>query len=158
MNIQKFTNARWLGLIAPEIERFFKKVKPQGMTYESLYTYIAQIVQFGGNTAEFWVVFDEGKPVGFMNYSVLALPYISTAGSDCICSWGKPEVAEMLVNKWINFARINRCKYLRSSASNKKLISHYRKLADKTGFKLKQTGSITFICEEKDEDIPEDKD
>jgi hypothetical protein len=41
LKLQKITNPLYLGNIAPNILKFVEKVQPVGITYETLYSYMA---------------------------------------------------------------------------------------------------------------------
>jgi hypothetical protein len=70
MKATKITNPLWLGSIAPVIQKVTEKINIPTMTYETLYSFFVQTVQYGGDTVEFWVVQDGNETVAFALWSV----------------------------------------------------------------------------------------
>lgn len=149
--ILKITNPLYLGLFGPKIKEFFDKLNIKGMTYESLYTYFANNIQFGGEVAEFRVIFDDEEiPVGFAHWFVRGLPYIGTTFMDFIYVWGKPSgPADLLIDEWIKFGRKHNCIYYEGCAISSATRRIFGRYAEKNGFLVEDSGLINFKARKK---------
>jgi len=126
----KITNPLYLGHVGPQLKTFSDKLDISGMTYESLYTYFAGTIQFGKGMAEFWVVFEEDKPVGFAHWLVRGLPHISKVYCDFITTWSlSPEPNLILLKEFIKFGERNNAVWLEGDAINESIFRLFRRIA-----------------------------
>ena len=143
----KTNNGAWLPHISEHIERFCKKAHVDGIQPGNLQTYFAQIAQgwYGRDTAEFWMVFDENKPVAFAAWYTLGLPHIAKVYCLAMYSWVKdPEVAGLLMDEFIKFGVRHRAVWWSADLISKPLVRLIRKKAEERGFNLKET-DLTHI-------------
>lgn len=146
LKLQKITNPLYLGNIAPNILAFFEKVKPVGMTYETLYSYFANSIQFGGDRSEFWVAFSEDSPVAFAHWMVMPLPHTGKVCCDFMMSWNrKREPVEHLLDKFLEFGVNNRAPLYEGYLSNEAIFRVFRKAMHKKGVKVEKTEIINCI-------------
>ena len=147
MKIHKVTNPLAVGELAPLVQKFYNRVKEttglyQGITYESLYTYLARVVQFGGDKAEFWVALDGDMPVGFATWRVMDLPYIGSVFCDCLYNDTRNQKAiKELYDQFIEFGKKHRCLLYRFDAVNEKLGEYFVNVLSKLGVEAKDSGS-----------------
>lgn len=148
MKTLKIDNPRWFALyMTPHIKRYSDKVNIPGITYESLVTSIAQVIQFGGDRSEFWTAFDDDdKPVGFAVWSVMQLPYIGTVFLHHLHAWdkGKFGISKALVAEFIEFAKRSKCTLFRGDALNEAAYRLFSSIADKNGGELIKLDTIPF--------------
>jgi len=150
MKIERITNPLFLGHLAPELDTFVKKTKPVGVTYETLYAYLVNSIQMGGNISEFWVVLKDRKPVAFAHWFVMPLPCTGKVCCDYIASWNrKREPVEMLLKKFIKFGKKNRCPIYQGYAINETLFRVWRKAASKLNLDVQKTDIVNFVGREK---------
>jgi len=149
----KITNPLWLGSIGPRINEFCQKVPIDGIVYESLYAYFAQVVQFGGGKSEFWSVFDEeNKPQLFVQWSIRDLPHIGVAHGGFIYSWcDNPEAVELAFKEFVAFAARNRAPIMEIDIRNEAVVKVLNQHADKFGYDVKNTGVTNLIVRKKEE-------
>jgi hypothetical protein len=148
--LSKITNNHWLGLLAPTIKQFQEKINIPTITYETLFTYFAQGVQFGGDRVEFNVVHKELKPYAFAHWMTRGLPHIGVAHCDFIYSWNRArEPIGMLIDGFREFGKRNRCTYYEADVINEAIFRVFRKAAAKRGFELEKTGIINFLGRNK---------
>ena len=160
MPATKITNPLWLGVIAPNINDFVKKVTLEGITYESLYSYFAATIQFGGESAEFWVAMKDGKPVAFAHWYVMGLPHIGKTMCDYAYSWSKnKEDMTSLIKEWINFGLRKKAPIYSGIVVNESFYRVWRKHANKLNLSLekKELISIEGRKLKKDENIHKNK-
>lgn len=150
MKAIKITNPVWLGEIAPKINDYADKVKIYGIDYTSMYSYLRNVVQFGGVMSELWVVMDSGKPVAFANWSVRPLPYVATAGLDNIYKWVKnTEPVELLMKEYINFALGKRCVNYYARCNNKYIVKLLDNYCANNGYTLAETGAAECVMQKE---------
>ena len=149
----KITNAWWLGKVGPFISEYLKKVPTTGVTYETLYSYIAQTVQNGDickqqgmrDRGEFWVVFDE-KPIAFAHWFLKGLPFIGTVHCDLIYSWQrKKDPANLLLDEFQEFGVDHRAQFWEADATNRAVFEVLKRACEKRGFEVQETGQINFM-------------
>lgn len=159
MKALKITNPLWLGQLGPKIESFVKKIKVAGITYESLYAYFVQSIQYGGEMSEFWVVFDNGQPVAFAHWLVRGLPHIGKVYCDFIYSWTKQkEPASLLLDEFINFGKKHRAPIYEGDATSEVTFRVFRKIAHTKGYDLEKSNHVNFVGRKRqDEDIHKDQ-
>lgn len=147
MKIQKITNPHYLGLLAPKIERYAKKINIPGITYETLYTYFCNIAQMGGNQSEVVMAMDDnGKTVAFACWYVMPLPYTGTVHFDHIYSWDKTgEAVDLLTKEYVNFAKKNNCVYMGATLINTKIAERMKKLGKENGLNIEGAKSVNLI-------------
>jgi hypothetical protein len=105
MQATKITQPLWVGNhLGPKIDSYVKKLNMPGITYESMCIYFTNTVQFGMDNSEFWVVFEEGKPMAFGQWNIMPLPYIGSTYFGNIYSWTKnQEPVDLLIEELIKF-------------------------------------------------------
>ena len=130
MKAVKITRPMWIGEIGPQIASYVKKINYPNITYESLYNSLATMVQHGGDKAEVWAVIDDNKPLCFASWYVSSPPEISTAFWDHIYKWvSESEPVLLLADEFLEFAKRNRCEFMRCRANNKKVSGLFKKYA-----------------------------
>jgi len=151
MKAHKITNPLWLGQVANLITDFHKIIRIETIGYEQLFTYFANTVQFGGNLAEFWVVFDDDtKPVAFAHWMIRGLPHRGCAYCDFVYSKSKDmNVADSLFIEFGEFATRNRCPYLEGDATNETTFRLFSKVAERHGYSINKTKQINFLSRKK---------
>lgn len=143
----KVTNPVWVGNLAPFIKKYLDLFRPDGITYESLYAYFCQLVQFGGNVSELWAVVDEdGSPMAFAQWQVKSLPYIGTVEINYIYNWSKKnEAVKLLMDEYEDFSLRCRASIGYGNAANPRLLEYWKKVAEKRGYKFKTQPFINFV-------------
>jgi len=151
MKAVKITNPVWLGNIAPMIKTFTEKINVPIITYETLYAFFAQAVQYGGDLVEFWVVQDSDfKAMAFAMWSVRGLPCRGVVHCNFIYSWNRSrKPIEILLDEFIKFGKRNRCPYYEADTISEELYRVFRLAAHKKGFELNKTGKINFLGRKK---------
>ena len=100
----------------------------------------------GGDKAEFWVAYDEDKPVGFSTWRVMDLPHIGKVFCDCLYNDVRNQKAiKGLYDEFINFGRKHRCPVYEFSAVNENVGEYFRKVLDKLGVDAKDSGAKNYI-------------
>jgi len=150
MKALKITSPLYVGEIAPLILKFYNRVSTgteyQGITYESLYASFAQIVQFGGNVSELWVVFDENEPVAFATWRVLGLPHIGKTYCDFMFNSIRNRKAVIeLCKEWMEFGKKHRSPLYAFDAINEKVAEHLVSVGKQLGVEFVNTGVTNFI-------------
>lgn len=146
----KITNPLYLGQIGPMIDKFNKKIDIEGVTYESLYTYFSQNIQFGGDRVEFWVVYEGDKSVGFANWSVRGLPYQGRVCCDFLYSSNRMrEPVELLVTEFEKFGLKHRAPLYEAFAINEELFRVHRLAATRKGYEITKLKTVNFIGRKK---------
>lgn len=154
--IQKITNPNYVGVIAPLIMRFHKRVKESsgmydGIRYETLFSYLTKLVQMGGDRAEVWVAYnEENHPVGFSAWHVMDLPHIGKVFCPCLFNDTRNQTyIKELYEEFIQFGRRHRCPLYQYYAVNEKVGEYFRRILRKLGVNSKQTGGIEYIGREE---------
>lgn len=127
MKTLKITNPLWVGELGPRIQKFIEIIKPEGITFPNFHAFLCQVVQFGKESSELWVVLDdEQNPLAFAQWNVRPLPYIGCVEMPWIYNWSKNRKAtEMLYEEFMDFGRKWNAPYLMGIAANDKLAKHY---------------------------------
>lgn len=157
--IQKITNPNYLGIIAPLVMRFHKRVKEssglyEGIRYETLFTYLTKLVQMGHgkpeDNAEVWVAHnDENHPVGFAAWHVMDLPHIGKVFCPCLFNDTRNQKAiRELYEEFIQFGRRHRCTLYQYFAVNEKVGNYFANILEKKGVVVKETGAREYIGRE----------
>lgn len=150
MKALKITNPLWLGSIGPHINDFTKEVPVPGITYESLYSYFANSIQFGRDMAEFWVVIDGEVPVAFAHWFVRGLPAIGKVFCDWVYSWTKDSnVLSLLLDEYEKFGMRHHAVLFEGEAINDVVFRAFRKACNKKGYELTTNSRINFIARKK---------
>jgi len=150
LKIVKITNPNWLGVIGPQIKAFAEKINLPTLTYETLYTYFVNSIQFGGENSEFWVVMKDEEVLAFAHWFVCGLPHRGVVFCDFVHSWNRMrEPVQMLLDEFIEFGKKKRCPYYKGTAVNEPVFRVFRKAASKRGYELNKTELIDFIGRKK---------
>jgi len=146
----KITNPLYLGQIGPMIDKFNKIIKIEGITYESLYSYFAQNIQFGGDKVEFWVVYEGDNPVGFGSWFVRGLPYIGRVCCDFLYSSNrKREPVELLVDEFEKFGLKHRAPLYEAYAISEELFRVHKLAATRKGYEVTRLKTVNFVGRKK---------
>ena len=146
LKLVRITNPLYLGNIAPNIVTFIEKTKPTGITYETLYTYLGNSIQFGQDKSEFWVAFDGENPIAFAHWLAMPLPHIGKVCCDLIMSWNrKREPVEHLIDKFIEFGKRHNSPLYEAYFVNEPIFRVFRKAAHKKGIMLEKTDIINAV-------------
>ena len=149
LSVERVTNPLFLGYLAPNLKTFIEKTKPIGVTYETFYAYLGQSIQMGGQQSEFWVVYCDDKLSAFAHWFVMPLPHTGKVCCDYIASWNrKREPVQMLLEKFIEFGKKNRCPMYQGYAINETLFRVWRKAAHKLNLGIQRTEIINFVGRE----------
>jgi len=151
--IHKITNPLAVGNFAPLIMKFFNRINEssapgsyRGITYESLFTYITRVVQFGGDRGEFWVSFENDVPVAFAVWTVMDLPNIGKVCCDSIYNDTRNQRAtKELYEEFINFGKRHRCPIYQIDAVNEKVGEHFKHVFEKLGVEASDSGIKNYI-------------
>ncbi len=133
--------------LAEHIEIFSKQIKVHGLFGPNLFAYLSQVVQFGGDNQEFWVVFDDmDEPIGFSCWVVQGLPHVAKVYMGFIHTWAKPGAAtKLLGDEYMKFGdKHNAVWYTYDPVSERhyKVLERYLKAR---GHVLERTGTINCI-------------
>ena len=150
----KITQTLWLNTIADKIDAFARKMKVPGIFPQTLATYFHNTIQFGGDKAEFWVVFEDEQPVAFAHWFVRGLPHIGVVYTDFIHSWTTDRQAIIMLLKELDkFATHNRATLLEGDVLNQRLYSHFERVGATVGWSPNKTNIINFMAKR----IPKEK-
>jgi len=142
----KITQPLWVGKISGIIHDFCEKVKPLGITYETLYAYFVRTVQFGGDKLEFWVVFEGEEPIAFAHWYVKDLPFRGVVTCDYVYSWNRmSEPVGLLVDALKDFGVRNRSPLFEGFATNDAIAKVIAKAAQKKKMAITRTGAIQLF-------------
>jgi len=140
----KIDNAAWMPEIAEHIQRFCQKAHVDGVQPGNLQTYFAQVAQglHGKHTAEFWMVFEDEKPVAFASWTVLGLPHIAKVYWFALYSWQKTsnEPVELLVDEYIKFGKKWNAVWFGVDLVSKSLVKLITRIANKRGYDVTESG------------------
>lgn len=146
MEVLKINNPNWLPAIAPRIADYVKIIKEEGLTYEGMYAYFAHATQFGGDKAEFVVVFDENEePCAFASWYVMGLPYTGVVHFDHVYSWHRSnKPMRMLADEYLQFAKRSRSTIGGAFVHNERVMDIFKKHCERLGYKITELPK-TFI-------------
>ena len=82
INVVKITNPLWVGALSKVLLDFCSKIKVPSISYETLYAYFCNTVQFGGERAEFWVAFNGQEAMAFAHFYAKGLPHRGIVSCD----------------------------------------------------------------------------
>ena len=147
MQTLKITNPLYVGSLAPLIQNYVKRVPFPGVTYESFYTFLANIAQFGGMNSELWVVLDADKqPLAFAVWSVIGLPHVGTVYMQHIYSKAKnKKITLELVQQWEKFGLEKNCPIFMFDAVNEPVCKYFEGLMKEIGYNINKTGFIHCV-------------
>lgn len=150
VSVVRITNPLWVGQIAKMVADATAKVENPTVTYETLYAYFCQTVQFGGERAEFWVAFSGKEPIAIAHWYVKGLPYRGVVTCDFIASWNRmADPIGKLADKFIEFGMKHNAPYYEGNATNEALFKVIKKAAGRKGYDLQRTPRIHFLGRKK---------
>ena len=147
IKILKLSDPTWVGYLADNIRDYCEKVKIPTIRYETLYTYLTQVVQYGGKQSELWIAHngDDFKPIAFANWYVKPLPNVGASEIGYIYSWNRARVpVQLLLDQFLQFSYDNNCKVYIGNIINDAVWKVFDKAAEERGIKLTKTGNINF--------------
>lgn len=135
MQTVKVNNPLYLGRIAQRIQEYYRRINPVGITYETLYAYLCNIVQYGQQAMEFYIALDdESQPVGFAVFTIMPLPYVGMVHFDHIYTWGKHSgVTNALVDEAERFADKHNARLMDLTFANPAVTRLFKRLIQKRG-------------------------
>jgi hypothetical protein len=146
----KITNPLWVGALSKVLLDFCSKIKVPSISYETLYAYFCNTVQFGGERAEFWVALNGKEPVAFAHWYAKGLPHSGIVSCDFIHSWNRmAEPISMLIDKYLEFGIKNNAPLYEGDAINETIFRVFRKAAFKKGLNLTKTELCNFVGRRK---------
>ena len=152
VEVIEIKNPRWLGYIAPHINTFYEKTKEQlpTITYETLYAYFEQSVSLASAPSEFWVAKKGNDLLAFAHWFKCGMPHSGVVFMDFVHSWNRMrEPVKMLLDKYIDFGKKQRCTIYKGTAVNEAVFRVFRKAASRRGYELDKTPLIDFLGRQK---------
>jgi hypothetical protein len=147
VKVIKVVDPTWVGYLAEPIRQFVDKINIPTIRYETLYTYLVNVVQFGGNASELWVAHNEGNysPIAWAVWYIKGPPHVGAAEIGYIHSWNRARVpVGLLVDKFLEFAYNARCKVYTGEVVNEAVYKVVERLCKERGVALTKTGLINF--------------
>jgi hypothetical protein len=150
----KVKNPLFVGEIAAPIKDFNDKLNIPTITYETLYGYFCNTVQFGGDRAEFWIAYTDTVenelskyvPLAFSHWFVKGLPHRGVVYCDFIYSWNRMrEPISLLIDEFLKFGTKMNAPYYEGEAINETVFRVFRKSAFKKGLELNKTNLTNFL-------------
>lgn len=146
LRLVRINNPLFLGNIGPEIKAFQEKIAVPGITYEGLYAYFTQSIQFGGDKSEFWVVFEGEKPISFAHCVVRGFPHIGKVYLDFIYNWtNNVKAVPLLLEKYVEFGKKHRALLYEADCVDETIFRLFKREAGKSGFDFIKTGHINCV-------------
>jgi hypothetical protein len=146
----KITNPLWVGALSKVLLDFCSKIKVPSISYETLYAYFCNTVQYGGERAEFWVAFNGQEAMAFAHFYAKGLPHRGIVSCDFIHSWNRmSEPISLLFDKYIEFGIKNNAPLYEGDAINETIFRVFRKVAYKKGYDLTKTELCNFVGRRK---------
>lgn len=154
----KVKNPLFVGEIAGPIKDFNDRLNIPTITYETLYTYFCNTVQYGGDRAEFWIAYidivenelPKYQPLAFAHWFVNGSPHRGSVYCDFIYSWNRMrEPVSKLLDEFLDFGTKNNAPYYRGEALNETVFRVFRKAAFKKGLELNRIGVVDFLGRRK---------
>lgn len=158
IKLVKVKNPLFVGEIAEAIRNFNDRINIPTITYETLYSYFCNTVQFGGDRAEFWVAYtmsvengiETFVPLAFAHWYVKGLPHRGCVYCDFIYSWNRMRgPVSLLIDEFLKFGVKNNSPYYEGEAINETVYRVFRKSAYKKGLELEKTSLTNFIGRHK---------
>lgn len=148
IKVVKVSNAYWLGLIAPQIEKYVKSTALPNMPYEAFFTFVQQIAQTG--MGEVAVALDNNKPIGFAVWFMFGLPKIATAHFEAIYVWeNNKEAAPALYKEFIKYAKARNAVYLEWFVRSKALVKLFTQEAEQNDIEVNEANRIHIIAKRR---------
>ena len=150
----KITDPTWIGAIGPEIQKFCERVNIEGLDYRALYSYFVESIgrgyiqkmTYGAEAEEFHVVFEEKKPIAFAHWYKRSIPFVGVVSCDYIYSWGfNKQAVKMLLDELVQFSLKHRSPIIQCDFINTRVFNHFKKLGNKLGYTIKETGLINTV-------------
>lgn len=149
----KITNPLFVGQLGPHIQSFVERIAPIGVTYETMYSYLAQIAQFGGENAELWLAQNEVDPLAFATWHVRQLPHVGKVCLDYTYNWSKKTEAMIpLLEEFKQFGIKHRAPLHEIDTRNKTLVELIRRYSDERGYEILEDGKLNRIMIRKKAD------
>ncbi len=149
----KINNAAWLPEIAEHIYAFCRKAHVDGIQPGNLQTYFAQVAQgwFGKDACEFWMVFDNEKPVAFACWQVNGLPHIAKVSCFGIHSWAKDkgQATDMIVDEWVKFGERWNARWWSADFVSRATMRLFESRMKKRGFSAGKESDLVNIVFER---------
>ena len=154
----QITNPHYLGVIGPFIKSFLDKVEIPGVTYESLYAFLSNVIQSGHllaqqgmrDTSEFWIVLEDGKPIAFACWNLCSYPSIGTVYCPFCYSWQTKKIpTRMLGKEFIRFGQEMRAKYYKFDATNERVYEVFKSTLEELGLDVNRTTTVNAYCTRK---------
>ena len=146
VKVIKITNPLWVGALSKVIHDFCDRIKVPSISYETLYAYFCNTVQFGGERAEFWVAMLENDAVAFAHWYAKGLPHRGMVSCDFIHSWNRmSEPISLLIDEYLKFGTKNNAPLYEGDAINEVIFRVFRKAAFKKGLNLTKTDLVNFV-------------
>ena len=150
LKLFKITNPLYIGQVGPLIQQFFKRIERnpsvKGISYESLYTYFTNVVQFGGESAEFHVVAKDDIPVAFAEWRILTAPHYGTVFWEYVYNSTQTDGPVLLLgDEFVKYGKKHNAPYYSFTAINDKVAKAILKSGKKCNLDLENTGIINFI-------------
>jgi hypothetical protein len=150
MKAIKITNPLYVGELAPLIQKFFERITEttslKGISYETIYTYLTNVVQFGDDKAELWVSLLDKEPVAFAVWRLMVVPHYGKVTCDYIYKRIKErEPFILLVDEFIKFSERHKAPYIQVEAVNEPQAKLFTKVLKHRGFKADRTTFVTLI-------------
>lgn len=158
IKLVKVKNPLFVGEIAGPIKDFNDRMAISTITYETLYSYFCNTVQFGGDRAEFWIAYTEivenglqkFVPLAFAHWYAKGLPHRGVVYCDFIYSWNRMrEPVSKLIDEFLAFGEKNNSPYYEGEAISEPVFRVFRKAAFKKGLVLEKTNLTNFIGRRK---------
>ena len=152
IKLHRITSPNWLLEIAPRIKDFHDRTKEPGKHYETLATFYANSIQFGGDTSEFTVAVEDGQPIAYAHWCVLGIPFVGTVLFESLHNWSKKrEPVDLLIKEFINFGKKKRATVYRYEAYNQKVAEIIERYVISAGYSVRRSDCIRLYINEKKE-------
>jgi hypothetical protein len=154
IKLVKVKNPLFVGEIAGSIKDFNDRIAIPTITYETLYSYFCNTVQYGGDHAEFWIAYTDTienglpkfTPLAFAHWYVKGLPHMGVVYCDFIYSWNRMrEPVSLLIDEFLKFGTKMNAPYYEGEAINETVFRVFRKSAYKKCLELNKTNLTNFI-------------
>jgi hypothetical protein len=150
MDIIKINNPLYIAQVAPLIHAFFKRVEKnpsvKGISYESLTSYFQNIVQYGGDLAEFHAVLDNDKPIAFAMWRVLGPPHFGVSFCEYIYNSVKSnEPITELCKQFAKFSNDHNTPYFGFMTVNDAVSRRLTTIAKQFGVTMEDMGTTNLI-------------
>ena len=128
----------------PLVVEFNDIVKTPGISAHSLMTYMLYGIQ--SKTVIIWIAVIDGKPVGFITFQQAGPPNYSTGQITTFYMQVKDrELSRGLVDKFLEFMKINKLLYAKFDVSVEKLAERYKEIIDEIQWSLLATKEYFYV-------------